>query len=158
MSHSRKINTSGRNTTISILLLVLSLTTANQLWSQRDVDPAELIGTWLVNDQVTFNKLSQETKAQMDTIPVLRNQMEMLYRGRQINFTTDGSYSISLSGGQTLEGSWALSEDVLTLTDAQGRVLGRQVRQINNNRMILLSPGQRNDNIVPVPEIHYTKL
>lgn len=158
MQNPKNMNNSGRQNIILLIIFGFILFASNHLWGQQQPDPAKLIGNWLVDDLVTFNKLNPDTKAQMDTIPVFRQQMELLYSGRKINFAEDGSYSISLSNGQSLGGSWVLSENILTLTDSFGGILSREVRQINTNRMILLGSAERNDGTVPVPEIHYNKL
>jgi len=136
-----------------LLLLLVSVSISAQ------EDPAsQLVGTWLLDDQASFSSMDSETQARMDSIPQLHNQLLSSYKGRKAFFGSDGTYTVTLSDGRSVSGSWQLiSTEELQFTDPGGNTTYQRIGGLNATHMVLI-PIDTGDFKSVIRQWHYVKL
>ena len=117
-----------------------------------------LTGQWLFNEQASFAKIDAASRAHLDSLPQLKAQFELAYRGKKILFEADGDYGVLLADGRSAGGSWTLgSNNRILITDPMGKVYPHRLARLTATELILIPETEEGLKSM-LTELHYIKL
>lgn len=101
----------------------------------------QLIGTWIFDYTVSISKMEEKAKMHYDKMQeISKNRFEKSFKGRKLNFNSDGSFLQNTSDGNSISGLWTLGRDnqSIIMTNQQGNILELKIINISASLLILI--------------------
>ena len=101
----------------------------------------QLIGTWSLDYQKSLTKMDSVPKKRFNNNTRLKTHIEESYKGRQLVFSANGSFTQIQPDGREMRGTWTVveRESTLTITSPEGQKFSFQIIKLNNNHLVLKS-------------------
>jgi len=141
-----------------ILALLLFSTSIHTITAQEVSNDEMVLGTWTFLDAASIGKMPIDIQQELQSSPNLQNHIASFYTGRQMNFYTDGTYSLVFPNGLNINGQWSISGNTLTTQNNDGSSAAQQIVFLDSNHFYLISQQFFNsDARVLFPELHFIK-
>ncbi len=140
-----------------ILLIVFISLSSYMARGQQNPSSDLLLGSWTFMEATSIDKMPSDIRQNLTISTELQSHVANYFAGRQLLFNSDGTYTISFSSGESFNGEWNLSNNLLT-TVTNGITATQQLIIMNNSHFYLISDGFNNPEArLLFPELHFSK-
>lgn len=139
-------------------LTVMSLFACTCLHAQQNPTPELLLGTWVFNESASLEHMPPHINANLQTSVDLQQHVATFYVGRQMQFASDGTFTIAFANGQVFSGQWSLEGNLLTTVTTEGAAATQAIAFPDAQNFYLMAQQYSDPNAeLMFPELYFVK-
>ncbi|WP_350292608.1 hypothetical protein [uncultured Croceitalea sp.] len=142
-------------------IFILALITCISCFSvsaQQSPSPEMFYGNWVFNETLSISRMQADLKQELQNSAELQQFVATFFSGKQMFFSPDGTFQITMVNGLQLQGQWILQgNQLVTQTNGAGQSTKTVIFSDNNNLCLIPEQYTNQDAKLLFKEAHYNK-